>query len=54
MNNNAITGDWIKVIELSIYKGGDQSIVGKYRPASLTSVICKQMKHVIAGYPRKV
>jgi len=37
-----------------IYKGGDRSAVTNYRPISLTSVVCKQMEHVIAGYLRKV
>jgi hypothetical protein len=32
-----------------IYKGGDRSAVTNYRPVSLTSVVCKQMEHVIAG-----
>ena len=41
MNNNAIPGDWIKAIVVLIYKGGDRSVVGNYRPASLTSVVCK-------------
>jgi len=37
-----------------IYKWGDRSAVTKYRPISLTSVVCKQMEHVIAGYLRQV
>jgi hypothetical protein len=28
--------------------------VGNYRPVSLTSVVCKQIEHVIAGYLRQV
>ena len=32
------------------YKGGDRSAVSNYRPISLTSVVCKQLEHVIAGY----
>ena len=43
MNNNAIPGDWKKAIVVPIYKGGDRSIVGNYRPVSLTLVVCKQM-----------
>ena len=54
MNNNAITGDWKKAIVIPIYKGGDRSVVGNYRPVSLTSVVCKQLEHVIAGYLRQV
>ena len=37
-----------------IYKGGNCSVVQNYRPASLTSVVCKQMEHVIAGHMRQV
>jgi len=54
MNNNATPVDWKKAIVIPIYKGGDRSIVRKYRPVSLTSVVCKQIEHVIAGYLRQV
>jgi len=37
-----------------IYKGGDRSAVTNYRPISLTSVVCKQLEHVIAEYLRQV
>ena len=53
MNNNAIPGDWIKAIVVPIYKG-DRLVVGNYRLFCLTSVICKQMKHITAGYLRQV
>jgi hypothetical protein len=33
-----------------IYKGSDHSVVKNYRLVILTSVVCKQMEHVIAGY----
>ena len=45
MNNNAYPGNCIKAIVLPIYKRGDRSVFGKYIPASLTSVVCKQMEH---------
>ena len=54
VNNNAIPRDWNKAIVVPIYKGGDRSAVENYRPVSLTSVVCKQMEHVIVGYLRKV
>ena len=55
MNNNAIPGDWKKkTIVILIYKRGDRSVVGNYRPVSLTSVVCKQMEHVLAGCLRYV
>jgi len=41
MNNNVIPGDWNKAIVVPIYKGGDGSVVGNYRPVSLISVVCK-------------
>ena len=34
--------------------GGDRSLVTNYRPVNLTSVVCKQMEHVIASYLRQV
>ena len=42
--------DWEKAIVLPIHKGGDHLLVNNYRPVSLTSVVFKQMEHVIAGY----
>jgi hypothetical protein len=54
MNNDAIASDWKKVFVIRIYKGGDRLVVGNHRPVSLTSVVCKQMEHVIAGYLRHV
>jgi len=41
-----------KAIVVLIYKGGDRSAI--YRPISFTSVVCKQLEHVIAGYLRQV
>jgi hypothetical protein len=37
-----------------IYKRGDQSAVTNYRPISVTSLVCKQLEHVIAEYLRQV
>jgi len=54
MNNNAIPGDWKKATVVTIYKGGDRSVVGNYRPVSFTSVVCKQMEHITAWYLRQV
>jgi len=50
MNNNAIPGDWKKATVVPIYKGGDRLVVGNYRLVSLTSLVCKQVKRIIAGY----
>jgi hypothetical protein len=54
VNNVAITSDWKKAIVFPIYKGGDRSLVSNYRPVSLTSIVCKQMEHVVASYLRKL
>jgi hypothetical protein len=35
---------------IPIHKGGDRSLVTNYRPVSLTSVVRKQIEHVIASY----
>jgi hypothetical protein len=49
INNGTLPGDWKKATVVPVYKGGDRSIVQNYRPASLTSLVCKQMEHVTAG-----
>jgi hypothetical protein len=54
VNNAACPSDWKKAIVVPIYKGGDRSLVSNYRPVSLTSVVCKQMEHVISSYLRKI
>jgi len=54
MNNGTLPGDWKTATVIRIHKGGDRSLVTNYRPASLTSVVCKQMEHVIASYLRQV
>ena len=54
MNNDTLPGDWKKATVIPIHKGGDRSLVTNYRPVSLTSVVCKQMEHVIASYLRQV
>jgi len=54
INNGAIPRDWKKATVVLIHKGGDRSVIKNYRPVSLTSVVCKQIEHVIACYIRKV
>jgi len=46
--NNAT--DWKRATVIPNYKGGDRSAVSNCRPISLTSVVCKQLEHIIAGY----
>ena len=52
--NATIPSEWIKATEVPIYKGGDGLPATNYRPISLTSVVCKQLEQVIAGYLRQV
>jgi len=54
MNNGTLPGDWKRATVIPIHKGGDRSLVTNYRPVSLTSVVCKQMEHVITSYLRQV
>jgi len=54
MNNGALPEDWKRATVIPVHKGGDRSLVANYRPVSLTSVVCKQMEHVIASYLRQV
>jgi hypothetical protein len=54
INNGAIPRDWKKATVIPIYKESDHLVVRNYWLVSLTSVVCKQMVHVIAGYIRQV
>jgi len=54
LNNATIPSDWKKAMVVPIYKGGDRLAIANYRPISLTSVVCKQLEHVTAGYLRQV
>ena len=54
VNNGTLPGDWRRATVGPVYKGGDRSLVTNYRPVSLTSVVCKQMEHIIASYLRQV
>jgi len=54
MNNGTLPGDWKRATVISIHMDGDGSLVTKYRPGSLTSVVFMQMGHVIASYLRQV
>jgi hypothetical protein len=47
INYGTFSGEWKRATVVPIHKEGDRSLVTNYRPVSLTSVICKQMEHVI-------
>ena len=54
LNNANVPKDSKIATVFHIYKGGFRSALSNYRPISLTSVACKQLEHVIAGYLRQV
>ncbi len=54
MNNSCIPRDWKDAIVVPIFKGGSRQNVENYRPVSLTSVVCKQMEHLVAEYLRGI
>jgi hypothetical protein len=47
INNSSLPCDWKSATVIPIHNGGDRSLVTDYRPVSLTSIVCKQMEHVI-------
>lgn len=53
INNIQIPDDWKKAIVVPIFKGGNRLEMGNYRPVSLTSIVSKQMEHLISGYLRE-
>jgi len=54
LNNGTLPADWKRAMVVPVHKGGDRSLVTNYRPVSLTSVVCRQMEHVMASYLRQV
>ena len=54
LNNATIPSDWKIASVVPIYQAGDRSAVSNYRPIRLTSVVGKQLEHIIAGYLRQV
>jgi hypothetical protein len=54
INNGTVPCDWKRATVIPIHKGGDRSLLTNYRPVSLTSIVCKQMEHVIASHLRQV
>ena len=52
INNGTLLCDWRRATVVPVYKSGDRLLVTNYRPVSLTSIVCKQMEHIIASYLR--
>jgi hypothetical protein len=54
LNNATILRDWEIAAVVPTYKRGFRSSLSNYRPIiTLTSVVCEQLEHVIAGYLRQ-
>jgi hypothetical protein len=51
--NNIVPDDWKKARVSAIYKKGDKSIAGNYRPVSLTSVACKLLERCVREHITK-
>lgn len=49
LNTGVIPKDWKTAIVRPIFKKGDKSLPLNYRPVSLTSILCKQMEHIIVS-----
>jgi len=43
----SVPDDWIMAVITALFIKGDQRLPVNYRPASLTSVTCKLMEHII-------
>ena len=50
LNNATIPREWKIPTVVPIYKRENRSALSNYRPIRLTSLVCKQLEHVIAGY----
>ena len=47
LNSGEIPDDWKSAYVVPIFKGGKTSVVGNYRPVSLTSIACKILERII-------
>ena len=47
LDSNTVPEDWKKAQVCAIYKKGNKSLAGNYRPVSLTSIVCKIMETLI-------
>ena len=47
MKNGTLSADWKRAIVIPVHNGGYRSLVTNYKPVNLTSVVCKQVEHVI-------
>jgi hypothetical protein len=47
LNEGTLPSDWKEAQVTPLFKKGDKSNLGNYRPVSLTSVVCKLMESVV-------
>jgi hypothetical protein len=50
INTATIPSEWETAIMVPVYRGGDRALISNNRPVSLTSVVTKQMEHVVASH----
>ncbi len=53
LNNSKVPEDWKLAFVVPIFKSGDKTKLCNCRPVSLTSVVCKLMKHLVGSYIKK-
>ena len=53
LDHGKLPTDWTKALVTAIYKKGDKTNPGNYRPISLTCIICKVMEHVVLSHLAK-
>ena len=50
LSEGTVPSQWLEAYITPIYKKGLKSVIGNYRPVSITSVICKMMKSIIRDF----
>jgi len=53
LDKTAIPDDWRLSVIVPVYKSGTLTDPLNYRPIALTSVLCRQLEHIIASYIRE-
>lgn len=53
INSGVVPEDWRRANITALFKKGDRSDPGNYRPVSLTSVTCKVLEHIVHSHVMK-
>ena len=53
LNTGSLPSAWKLANVTPVYKKGDKTLAGNYRPVSLTSIACKMLEHIILSYINK-